>query len=109
MVEIIHGGKFVLQNLVGYLIDGRQIRKKLSVTVQFLLCFTLYLREVSKNKPSGAYTWGGDLAEGFFCVTSFTVSFILFFFSQLAQLFEHRATVWEVTGSKSQSDQHSES
>ena len=47
-------------------LDGRQIRKKLSVTEQFLVCFTLYLREVSKNKPSGAYTWRGNLAEGVF-------------------------------------------
>ena len=29
------------------------------------LCFTLYLRAISKYKPSrGAYIWRGDLTEG---------------------------------------------
>ena len=36
----------------------------------FLLCFTLYLRPISKYKPLGweggrAYIWRGDLTEGF--------------------------------------------
>ena len=32
----------------------------------FLLCFTLYLRAISKYKPPGeAYVWRGDLTEGF--------------------------------------------
>ena len=31
----------------------------------FLLCFTLYLRAISKYKPPGAYIWRGDLTEGF--------------------------------------------
>ena len=31
----------------------------------FLLCFTLYLRAISKFKPPGAYIWKGDLMEGF--------------------------------------------
>ena len=34
----------------------------------FLLCFTLYLRAISKYKPppgGGAYIWRGDLTEGF--------------------------------------------
>ena len=35
----------------------------------FLLCFILYLRAISKNKPpgggGGAYIWRGDLTEGF--------------------------------------------
>ena len=31
----------------------------------FLLCFTLYLRAISKYKPpGGAYIWRGDLTEG---------------------------------------------
>ena len=30
-----------------------------------LLFFTLYLRAISKYKPSGAYIWRGDLTEGF--------------------------------------------
>ena len=29
------------------------------------LCFTLYLRTISKYKPLGAYIWRGDLTEGF--------------------------------------------
>ena len=30
------------------------------------LCFTLYLRAISKYKPpGGAYIWRGDLMEGF--------------------------------------------
>ena len=29
------------------------------------LCFTLYLRAISKYKPPGAYIWRGDLTEGF--------------------------------------------
>ena len=29
------------------------------------LCFTLYLRAVSKNKPPGGYIWRGDFTEGF--------------------------------------------
>ena len=34
-----------------------------------LLCFTLYLRAISKYNSVGAYAWRGDLTEGF-CVTS---------------------------------------
>ena len=30
-----------------------------------MLCFTLYLRAISKYKPPGAYIWRGDLTEGF--------------------------------------------
>ena len=29
------------------------------------LCFTLYLRTISKYKPPGAYIWRDDLTEGF--------------------------------------------
>ena len=32
---------------------------------RFLLCFTLYLRAISKYKPPGAYIRRGDLTEGF--------------------------------------------
>ena len=39
--------------------------KYFCVTVPFLLCFTLYLRGISKYKPPGAYIWSGDLTEGF--------------------------------------------
>ena len=31
----------------------------------FLLCFTLYLRPISKYKAPGAYIRRGDLTEGF--------------------------------------------
>ena len=32
---------------------------------RFLLCFILYLRELSNFKPPGAYIWRGDLTEVF--------------------------------------------
>ena len=38
---------------------------QLEVNLPFLLCFTLYLRAISKYKPPGAYIWRGDLTEGF--------------------------------------------
>lgn len=41
-------------------------KKKIKCYCTVFVCFTLYLREVSKNKPSGAYTWRGDLAGFFF-------------------------------------------
>ena len=41
------------------LIGGRKF------TVFALICFTLYLRAISKYKPPGAYIWRGDLTEGF--------------------------------------------
>ena len=39
--------------------------KKIFVTVPFFLCFILYLRAISKYKPSEALIWRGDLTEGF--------------------------------------------
>ena len=38
---------------------------QLKGNLPFLLCFTLYLRAISKYKPPGAYIWRGDLTEGF--------------------------------------------
>ena len=38
---------------------------QLEGNLPFLLCFTLYLRAVSKYKPSGAHIWRGDLTDGF--------------------------------------------
>ena len=35
------------------------------LTVQFLLCFIMNLKTVSKYKPPRAYFWRGDLTEGF--------------------------------------------
>ena len=37
--------------------------------VPFLLCFTLYLRAISKDMPLEAYIWRSDLTE-VFCVMS---------------------------------------
>ena len=31
--------------------------------LSFLLCFTFYLRAISKYSPRGAYIWRGDLTE----------------------------------------------
>ena len=42
---------------------------QLEGNLPFLLCFTLYLRAISKYNPPGAYIWRGDLTEGFY-VTS---------------------------------------
>ena len=39
--------------------------QKITVTVQFSLCFILILRAISKYTPPGAYIWRGDLKEGF--------------------------------------------
>ena len=48
------------QNRLGWL------ALKLEGNLPFLLCFTLYLRAISKNQPPrGAYIWRGDLTEGF--------------------------------------------
>ena len=66
---VICAGKFALQNQLGQFIVGRQIEKKLCITVSFLLCFILYLIANSKYEPPGANIQRGDLTEGF-CVTS---------------------------------------
>ena len=56
---IIYGGKFVFQNRLG-------LALWLEGNLPFLLCFTLYLRAISKYiSPQGAYIWRGDLTEGF--------------------------------------------
>ena len=39
-------------------------------TRPFLLCFTLYLRAISKYKPLGGLYLKGRFNGGFFCVTS---------------------------------------
>ena len=49
----------------GYLIG----KYKIYVILPLLLCFSLYLRAISKYKPPGVYFRRGDLTEGF-CVTS---------------------------------------
>ena len=44
--------------------------KNLCVTVQFLLCFILNLRTISKYKPWGGLVFGGAIYRTFFCVMS---------------------------------------
>ena len=41
--------------------------QKIYVTVQFLLCFMLYLRALFKYKHPRAYIRRGDLTVGFLC------------------------------------------
>ena len=44
-------------------------RKKLCVTVWFLLCFILYLRAISKYKPLGTYiNFGGAIQWSVLCI-----------------------------------------
>ena len=52
----------MFQNRLGSLIAGRKFT--------ILLCFTLYLRAISKYKPPGVLYLEGRFNEGFFCVTS---------------------------------------
>ena len=56
-------------------------KKKIKCYCTVFVCFTLYLREVSENKPSGAYTWRGDLAGFFFLSHKFYGIFHTVFFS----------------------------
>ena len=62
----------------GLIFGGAYLRKEICLSksiglplllegnLPFLLCFTLYLRAISKYKPPGrAYIWRGDLTEGF--------------------------------------------
>ena len=66
----IRGGLYTVGNL-RYKIEWvmpiveREISIKNYVTVPFLLCFILYLREISMYKRPGAYIRRGDLTEGF--------------------------------------------
>ena len=53
----MYGEKFALKIDWTNLILG----KKFTV----FLCFTLYLRAISKYKARGGYIWRGDLTEGF--------------------------------------------
>ena len=53
----MYGGKFALKIDWTNLILGRKF------TV--FLCFTLYLRAISKYKAPGGYIWRGNLTEGF--------------------------------------------
>ena len=53
----MYGGKFALK------IDWTNLILGGKFTV--FLCFTLYLRAISKYKAPGGYIWRGDLTEGF--------------------------------------------
>ena len=48
---------------LGNLISSLANPKNLYVTVPLLLCFTLYLRAISKYNPPGAYIWRGLFSE----------------------------------------------
>ena len=41
----------------------------------FWLCFTLYVRAISKYKHQGAYIWRGYLTEGFFALRDWGIIF----------------------------------
>ena len=57
---LMYRGKFAFRNRLGSLLPGRKFT--------IFLCFSLYLRAISKYKlPRGG---GGDLTEGFCYVTS---------------------------------------
>ena len=49
----MYGGKFLFRNLLGYLIFGRSLPS--------LLCFSLYLRAISKYKPMWGFIFGGAI------------------------------------------------
>ena len=54
----MHRGKFAFQNRLGQPYSWNEIQR--------FLCFTLYLREISKYKPpGGAYIQRGDLTKRF--------------------------------------------
>ena len=61
---LMYGGKFAFRNRLGSLLPGRKFT--------IFLCFSLYLRAISKYKlpRGGTYIWRGDLTEGFCYVTS---------------------------------------
>ena len=52
-------------------IDWASLIVGMKFTINFLLCFALYLRAISKYKPPGglylAYIRRGNLMEGFLC------------------------------------------
>ena len=53
----MYGGKFALK------IDWTNLILGGKFTV--FLCFTLYLRAISKYKAPGGYIWRGDITQGF--------------------------------------------
>ena len=67
MEGLIFGGAYLRREICVSKSIGLAL--KLGGNAPFLLCFTLYLRAISKYKSPGAYIWRGDLTEGF-CVMS---------------------------------------
>ena len=64
MEVLIYGRKFASQNRLGYPYSWKAIDRFC------MLCFTLYLRVISKYKPPGGLYLEGRINGGFFCVTS---------------------------------------
>ena len=60
---LIFGGAYLGREI--WVSKSNGLALYLEVNLPFLLCFTLYLRAISKYKPPGAYIWRGDLTEGF--------------------------------------------
>ena len=65
MEGLIFGGAYLWREISVSKFIGLAVQ--LEGNLPFLLCFTLYLRTISKYKPRGAYIWRGDLTEGFLC------------------------------------------
>ena len=64
MEGLIFGGAYLRREICVSKSIGLALQ--LEGNLPFLLCFTLYLRAISKYKLSGgAYIWRGDLREGF--------------------------------------------
>ena len=63
MEGLVFGGTYLGRDIC----VSKSIRLALQLegNLPFLLCFTLYLRAISKYKPPGAYIWRGDLTEIF--------------------------------------------
>ena len=65
MEELIFGGAYLQREIC--VSKSIELAEQLEVNLLFFLCFTLYLRAISKyTPPGGAYIWRGDLTEGFF-------------------------------------------
>ena len=63
--ELIFGGAYLQREIC--VSKSIELALQLEVNLLFFLCFTLYLRAISKyTPPGGAYIWRGDLTEGFF-------------------------------------------
>ena len=55
---------------LGFKINWASLLVGRKFTRPFLLCFTLYLRAISKYKPLGGLYLKGRFNGGYFCVTS---------------------------------------